>query len=326
MKPLYLAPMNFFSNYVFRHFILSKGADFVFTELIMADRLELEVKKNKLKLFDPNEISKTIFQIGARNSLEIEKSISKIFSLYHKISELNLNIGCPHSSMQKELVCSGLLFDETKMLSVVETLVKFSKKYGFIPSVKIRLGKNPESIEISHYLKILSDKGINKVYIHARTLRYNYTKPALYSSLKNLKKEFPSMELIYNGDVDSFERYSLLESLGADGIMIARASLSNPEIFSQIKKNKLVRSKKFDPLLNDPEIIFDKGETTISQHKRKLIIDFIKIADNRLNLNQIKTHVLYFLRGLSGRNKISKSINSSGSSEEIINFLETFFD
>ena len=54
--------------------LLSKGADFAFSELIQADRLEKEKEKEKLKVMWGDE-SATIWQIGASNKEEMQKCI-----------------------------------------------------------------------------------------------------------------------------------------------------------------------------------------------------------------------------------------------------------
>ncbi len=329
MKSLYLAPMNYFSNYIYRNFILSLGADFVFSELIMVDRLDEEMRKNKLKLLSEKDLERTIFQIGVRNKEEVVLGVETLKKIHPSLKEININVGCPQSTMQKNLVCSGLLFDETLMKSLFEELVLLAEKLNFIPSIKIRLGLSPDEIRIKHYLSICKKVGIKKVYIHARSLRYNYSKPALYDSFIGLKNEFPDIELIFNGDVDSYERYNQLVNLGADGVMIGRAALSNPEIFLQIKNKKEVRSKNYDPFLNDLNLIVENGHWILSEHKKDLIKKFLQlvldenlVSDEKVSFSVIKTHVLYFFKGLSNRSKLINSVRESKSIEDLIKIIK----
>lgn len=311
MKPLYFAPLNHFSNALFRHFLLKRAADFVFSELIMIDRVESELLKEKLLVYG-DDLSKTIFQIGARNKEEVIEGVKLIKSTHKDVVEINLNAGCPQSTMQKNLVCGGLLFDKNVFFEVSNTLSLECKKANCLASVKLRLGINPEFIDILDYVKLLVRAGISKIYIHARTLRYNYTKPAMYQHFINLKKSFPNVTFIFNGDVDSYTRYKTLVDMGADGVMIGRTALSNQDIFTQIKNKQSVKIDSYDPFLNDPEIDFSSGFAKPSKRKISVLLEFISLAKNHdLSLSLTKKHLLHCTKGLGGHGVLAKNIREA---------------
>ena len=172
--PLYFAPIHRLSNWTYRHFLLQQGADFVFSELIMVDRWSFELDKNKFKCF-PDDLSRTIFQIGANTDKEISFAVEEFKKIHPNIKELNLNMGCPQSSMQLRQVCGGILLNTDLMFSLSKSLADNCNNANIVPSVKLRLGTSQEKIIIKAYLSLLERAGINKVYIHARPLKYNYT-------------------------------------------------------------------------------------------------------------------------------------------------------
>jgi len=320
---LYFAPMNLLSNYVYRNILLNTSADFVFSELIMIAKFDEEIEKGKLKLF-PKDISKTIFQIGAGSKQEIIGGVKKLKNLILNIKEINLNMGCPQSTMQKRKICGGILQDKTLIKELSETLSKECLP-NTIPSVKLRLGSNPDNIEINEYLKILQDSNIFKVYIHARPNKYGYQKPAIYKYFQNLKNEFPNIEIIINGDIDSYNKYlELTSKISCDGIMIGRAALSNPFIFYQIKNKISSNSNNFNPVHNDINIIKSNNNYYLTNLKKEKILEFIDLAvKENLNFNLIKNNLIHLVKGLSDKNNFLYKLNTLKSINDIKELFNT---
>lgn len=290
---LYFAPINVFGNYVFRHFLLLKQADFVFSELIMPNDLNSD---RKFKIFT-EDVKKTIFQIGVSSIDDIEKAVSKLFEVFKDVKEININMGCPHSTMLKRKICSGILYDLNLMK---ELCLKLSSYKTFIPSVKLRLGLNEDDIAIENYLRICAKTGIKKVYIHFRPLRYNYSRPVL--KVPNLKEKFPELEIIYNGDIDCYDK-----CIGYDGYMIGRAALSNPLIFSQIKNKVKCKVSHYDFSLNDSSLITEKGRCVLSEEKKKVILEFVDLAINEnLSKDLIEKNLSYMFKGVSDKSLLNE--------------------
>lgn len=285
---LYFAPINGLGHYVFRHFLLSKGADFVFSELILPSDID---RDEKFKVF-PGDENKTIFQIGAGCVEDVELLVSKL----PNAKEINLNMGCPHSSMQQRKICSGVLYD----LDLMGKLCAKLSSYTFIPSVKLRLGTSPDKIRIKEYLDICSKNGVKKFYIHFRTLKWNYTKPVI--DLENLSEDFPDLEIIYNGDIDCYDKCE-----NYDSYMIGRAALSNPLIFKQIKNCEKGRVKQYDPYLNDSSIVLRGGKCYLSDEKRKVISEFVDLCNKEgISKEQIKRNLAWMYKGVSNKKASSE--------------------
>ncbi|NTV23697.1 MAG: hypothetical protein HGA85_04955, partial [Nanoarchaeota archaeon] len=98
--PLYFAPINLVGNKYYRHFLFEKGADFVFSELMLCEHMDQN--RGKLDIFE-EDLERTIIQIGAGT----KKEIDTLIPLLPNVNEVNLNMGCPQSSMKE--ICGGLL-------------------------------------------------------------------------------------------------------------------------------------------------------------------------------------------------------------------------
>lgn len=304
---LYFAPINLLSNYVYRHIILKCGADFVFSELILVSDLEKAIQNDKLKLI-PEDISRTIFQIGVSSPEDVFQGVFFLKKFVKIPLEININMGCPQSTMQQTNVCGGILYDISLMGRLAKALSIAVKNTLTIPSIKLRLGTDPETVLIEDYLKIIQLNGIKKVYIHARTLRYGYSKPSRYEFLKDLRDKFSEMELIFNGDVDGLESYHLI---GGGDVLIARAALSNPFVFKDIKNKKKYISGPYDPLLKDPRLI-RKEKVILSREKISLILDYL---DSAIKYNLRKrlycANMLWLTKGVSKIAILNKQLNES---------------
>lgn len=307
MKPLYFAPINFYGNYIYRHILLENGADFVFSELIRIDDIDNSIRNNKLDIIR-QDIKRTIFQIGASSVLQVKTGVQLLKNKFGDVKEINLNMGCPHSSMKDRKICGGILYDKGLMQALSEELSKECSKYGIIPSVKLRLGTNENNIEIQDYLDILEKAGIMKVYIHTRPLCYPYTKPANYEPISQIKT---NVEIILNGDIDCYGLYEqIANKYKCSGIMVGRAALSNPLVFKQIKNKVKTDPIGFDPIKNDPTIVKCADKFFMSEQKSDIILNYLDLAQEQNARHElVKMNISYLIKGASGANNLLKKMN-----------------
>lgn len=299
----YFAPLNKLSNFVYRHLMLKYGADYVFSELIMLDR----AIRYKLNIID-NDKHKTIFQLGVASTKDISKGVQLIDA-----KEFNINMGCPHSTLIKKKVCGGLLHDQVLMKKLSEKLYEESKNHNFIPSVKLRIGLDKDTIQIKDYLKIIESSGIKKVYVHARPLRYSYQKPAMIDEVIDLPKLFPNLNIIFNGDIDS---YITAKNYPGD-IMIGCAALHNPFVFQDIDYKLKTKKDHFD-FCNDPHLIHKNGNTYFSEEKLIFIKELLDLAElHNLDFHLLKNNLVYLSKGVTG--DLIKKLHQVNSIKELNN-------
>jgi len=104
-------------------------------------------------------------------------------------------------------------------------------------TVKTRLGWDEKSKPIVEVAERLQDTGIQALTIHGRTRSQLYRGTADWTLIGEVKKN-PRMKIpiIGNGDITSGAiAKEMLERYGVDGIMIGRAAIGYPWIFSEIK-------------------------------------------------------------------------------------------
>jgi tRNA-dihydrouridine synthase 3 len=317
MLPLYFAPINVLGNYVYRHLLIKHGADFVFSEMIRIDKIDEQ--KRKFKVID-SDLDKTIWQVAVSNPYEIET----FFYYFDKeVTELNINMGCPDSTTNKKGYGAGVLQDLKHMEAICKAHSKLCKDRNIISSIKIRLGPKKGVIWLDKYLEIASKSEIDKVYVHARTLKESYAIKAHYEDLVGLNQKFPKISIILNGDVDSFEVYDRFFNMGCDGVMIGRAALINPFIFDNIKQRNTPRTTHYNPIQNDLSVKFRHGNSTLSAKKKDFLLDFLSLAKaENMARHLFKTNILYLLKGISGLSKIRLELNESKTFDDIEKVLK----
>lgn len=300
--------------------MLKYGADYVFSELILVNKFTKAVKDSKLEIIS-EDIFKTIFQIGVSNAEEVKLGVKYLKEQIPFIKEININMGCPQSTMQKNKLCGGLLYDVNLIGNVCKKLNELSKKENFIPSVKLRLGLNENDIKIKEYLTVIKENGIKKVYIHARPLKYGYNRPCLYDSVIDLKNEFNELELIFGGDIDS---YNSSKDLVCDGLMIGRAALHNPFIFEDIKNKVIYREGNYDPLVKDPNVI-RTDIVSLKNKKINFIREFLDLAE-KYSLNVILTcnNVENLMKGISNQGLLISKMRETENIGQIRGLFENW--
>ena len=230
-RPVMLAPMEDVTDASFRLIAKESGADMVYTEFISADALIRNIAATTRKLeINPAERPVAIQIYGREPDVMVEAA--KIVE-QARPDILDINFGCPVKKVAGKGAGAGLLRDVPKMLAITEAVVKAVN----VPvTVKTRLGWDHDNRIIVDLAEKLQDCGIQALTVHGRTRSQMYTGSADWEMIARVK-ENPRLRipLIGNGDIqtraqveEAFSRY------GVDGVMVGRASIGAPWIFSEL--------------------------------------------------------------------------------------------
>jgi nifR3 family TIM-barrel protein len=103
-------------------------------------------------------------------------------------------------------------------------------------TVKLRAGWDHQSITAPELAEAFERVGVAAIAVHARTRDDQYLRPANWEFIR-LVRERVSIPVIGNGDVKTPEdARRMLETTGADGVMVGRASFGDPWIFRRINE------------------------------------------------------------------------------------------
>jgi tRNA-dihydrouridine synthase B len=147
---------------------------------------------------------------------------------------IDINFGCPVRKVAMKGAGAGLLNDIPLMVAITREVVN---AVNLPVTVKTRLGWDEKSKSIVDIAERLQDVGIKAITIHGRTRAQMYSGEADWTLIGEVKNN-PRMHIpvIGNGDItNAVKAAEMFNRYGVDAIMIGRAAIGNPWIFSAAK-------------------------------------------------------------------------------------------
>lgn len=292
----------------FRSVCKELGADMIYTEFISSDGIIRGGKKGLQKLKISDEERPIGIQLYGQD-IDIMLEAAKIAESFNP-DLIDLNFGCPVKKISNRGAGAGLLKDIPKMIEMTKKIVDLVK----VPvTAKTRLGWDHNSIVIEEVSEKLQDAGISALTIHARTRSQLYTGIADWSWIGKVKNN-PRIKIpvIGNGDIDSVEKAKeMFEKHGVDGVMIGRAAIAQPWIFSDFKNfiNKENENLTFN--------LHDKINIA-----KKLTIKSIEYKGNRAGVLTMRRHFAVFFKNLSHFKELRISLLTADSKDEVFKILD----
>ncbi|MBN1331350.1 tRNA-dihydrouridine synthase [Candidatus Dojkabacteria bacterium] len=152
-------------------------------------------------------------------------------------------------------------------------------------SVKTRIGY--DSPDIKNWFTALAKMNLDAVSIHGRTLRQAYRGKAdwdqIEAAAKLIKQISPQTIVIGNGDIQTREmgaKYA--EKYSVDGVMIGRAAVGNPWVFSSAPKPE--GKKLFDVMIEHAQFHYKLKDPKAFVQMRRILADYIKGIDGAREL------------------------------------------
>lgn len=150
------------------------------------------------------------------------------------VSVVDINFGCPARAIsQKAQSGSYLLQYPDRIGAIVRRVVEACSPTPV--TAKIRLGPSREQITATEVCLAVEEAGAAAVTVHGRTAQDMYRGQADWDTIAKVKQKLRRIPLIGNGDISSVDAaLSAFSRYGVDGIMIGRAAMARPWLFSQI--------------------------------------------------------------------------------------------
>lgn len=301
-----LAPMAGVSDRAYRELCVRFGAAYCVSEMVSSKALSFNSKKSE-ELMEISDLERPcgiqIFGDDPKCMADAAKH-----ALENKPDIIDINMGCPAPKISSNGSGSALMKNPRLCGEIVKAVTAVTD----IPvTVKIRKGWDDDSINAVEVAKICESAGAAAITVHGRTRQQYYKPPVDYDIIKAVR-ESVSVPVIANGDIDSAERAKeVMDITGCDLVMIGRATLGNPWIFSQINAylenpNVKIHTPDLEERLgvmieHIGKMVEYKGEHMAMLQARKLVVGYFKgikgAAALRNEAGKIKTlDDLYELR------------------------------
>ena len=277
-----VAPMM---GYTDRHarflYRLISSNTLLYTEMLTA--MALNHGNHEQLLQYNSEEHPIILQLGGSDPAEMAQAA--ILAQQAGFDQVNINVGCPSDKVQSGAFGACLMKEPDTVSECVRTM----KSAVNIPvTVKLRTGVDEfDSYNyLQDFVSSIADAGCQTFIVHARKAwlkglspkKNREIPPLLYDRVYQLKKDFPSQEIIINGGIRSVEEVEdQLEHV--DGVMMGREVIRNPWVLLELER------------------FFSADDISISRYQiTRIYLDYIK---TQLEAGQSLHLLLRPLYGLS---------------------------
>src|SRR5512138_286529 len=310
-RRLSVAPMMDWTDRHERAFLrVISGRTLLYTEMVTTGAI-LHGDRDRLLAFDASE-HPVALQLGGSEPADLAACARE--GAARGYDEINLNLGCPSDRVQRGRFGACLM---TEPALVAEGVAAMIAAVDIPVTVKTRIGVDEtDSYEaLQAFVATLAAAGCRSFTIHARKAwlsglspKENREIPPLrYEVVYDLKRDFPDLEVVLNGGVQSLEEAAAHLRQGVDGVMIGRAAYQAPYILAEADR-----------------AIF--GEDSAPKTREQVVADFLPYVERRVSegvpLKSITRHMLGLFNGLPGarawRRHLAEEAHRPGAGPEVI--------
>ena len=282
---LFVAPMAGVTDRPFRQLCKRMGAGLAVSEMVTSNSLLYGSMKTQRRARHDGEVAPISVQIaGASPSMMAEAAR---YNVDRGAQIIDINMGCPAKKICHVMAGSALLKDEPLVGRILEAVVNAVPNTAV--TLKIRTGWDTANRNALAILGIAEQSGIRALAMHGRTRACGYTGRAEYETIRAVKAA-ARMPIIANGDIDSPEKAKfVLDTTGADALMIGRAAQGRPWLFREIEHFLKTGTYLTPPLVSE-----------IHQVLLEHLEDVYLFYGSDTGMRIARKHISWYTRGLVG--------------------------
>ncbi|MDR0314976.1 MAG: tRNA dihydrouridine synthase DusB, partial [Oscillospiraceae bacterium] len=229
LGPAVLAPMAGVADRAFRELCISYGAPYVVAEMASAKGISMSDKKSVELLTLSVRERPAAVQIFGDNPKIMAQAAVKAYAFTPDV--IDINMGCPAPKIANGGGGCALLKNPVLAQEIAKAVVG---SVDIPVTVKIRSGWDSDNITAVEIAKRMEDAGVRAITVHGRTKVQMYAPPVDSDIIAQVKKAV-SIPIIGNGDIaDGKTAAEMFEKTNCDLVMVGRAALGRPWVFSQI--------------------------------------------------------------------------------------------
>ena len=236
--PVCLAPMAGCSTVVYRRICHELGSGYAPTELSSARSVRFSgVEKSfRYMRLDPEGEGVCGIQLFGNDPEDFDYAIRTISDdeRLAGVKIFDINMGCPVPKVVKTGAGSALIRTPVLAGEIVKAARQACEDSGKVLTVKTRIGYEKKG-EAEDLIRAVVDNGAQMVCIHGRTRDQLYMGKADWDEIASLGGivRDAKVPLFANGDITDLDSaQAVIEKTSCDGIMVGRAAMGNPWLFS----------------------------------------------------------------------------------------------
>jgi len=307
---LIVAPMAGVTDRPFRQLCKKMGAAMAVSEMVSSNSLLWGSEKTRRRACHEGEVRPVSVQIAGADPLMMADAARHNAEQGAEI--IDINMGCPAKKICNVMAGSALMKDEILVGRILEAVVKATD----VPvTLKIRTGWDPEHKNALTIARIAEDAGIQALAIHGRTRACAYRGEAEYETIAQVKSAI-RIPVIANGDITSPEKArQVLDSTGADAIMIGRTAQGRPWIFREIE-HFLMTGEHLPP------------PATVEIHRILInhLHELYEFYGEYSGVRMARKHISWYTRGLAGSAAFRHTMNQLQTKDTQLAATNLFFE
>lgn len=298
-NPFILAPLAGYTDLPFRILCKRYGAGLCVSEMISCHGLYYQQRKT-IDMLASAEIEKPVsFQLFGAEPEIMAQATTLLNSFTPDI--IDINMGCPVKKVTKKGAGAAMMANPALAEKVVQAVVKNA---SCPVTVKFRTGVTLEKETAIDFAKMCEQNGASAITVHGRSWSQGFSGTADWTVIQRVKKSV-SIPVIGNGDIISYQMgLDRMAETGCDGIMIGRAAVGNPFIFSPRQTPLSL------PVL------------AAVAHEHLLLMKEYLPVDRMLGC--IKSHIGRYFKNEKGSAYIRKQIFECKSFDDLISFVHSY--
>ena len=295
-----LAPMAGVADRAMREICTEFGAAYTVGELTSSRGITLGDQKSRTYLFC-SQASRPFGSQLFGNDPEIMADAARIAESYAP-DFIDINMGCPAPKVAGNGGGSALM-REPKLAGDIMRAVAAAVSVPV--TVKIRTGWDKDSINAVELAKRAEDAGITAITVHGRTRAQMYAAGIDIDTIAEVKKSV-NIPVIANGDItDGESAKRMYEYTGCDFVMVGRAAMGNPFIFSEI--NACFEGREYiKPSLEE--------RFRVLMRQVELMLEY---KDPHNAILESRKHAAWYMTGLKGAASLRRMAGEISSLEDI---------
>ena len=302
------APMAGITDRAYRILAKESGCGLVCTEMISDQALLYGNPKTNILLDCRGESPPISMQIFGSNPDYMARAAQITES--RGASIIDINMGCPTPKIVKNGEGSALMKKPKLAQEIISSVVQSVR----VPvTVKIRKGWDESSLNAVEMALLAEKAGAAAVTVHGRTRSQFYSGKADWDIIKSVKQAV-AIPVIGNGDIQvPVDAARMLDHSGCDAVMIGRASLGNPWIFSST-----VHYLTFGEELPAPT---PRQKLSMALRHLELLVE---LKGEYIAIREMRKHAAWYTKGLREAARMREKINRAVTLVEIRVLLDNF--
>ena len=309
-NPVIAAPLAGISDRAFREIVKTFDCGLIYSEMLSSMALVYQSSKTRNMLyFSEAERPINIQLVGWRP--DIMREAAKIVEA-SGAEMVDINAGCSVRKVIQNHEGAYLLQDMSVAKEIISSVVKSVK----IPvTLKMRKAWTGDYEETLNFAKMAQEEGVSAITIHGRTPQQHFSGKADWEIIKLLKSNL-SIPVIGNGDIKNYEdAKNLISMTGCDGIMIGRASMGNPWVFSAITAGLKGEEMPSLPSVRERMNIALKHAALLIEYKGEFI-----------GFKHIRKHLAWYIKGLNGASRLREHIFHTENYSSLLQLINEYLD